>query len=226
MVDSLRVKWKTAVVDPGLRSGFQRLHRGRRHQGPDVESPRGQARGLRRASRRRKGRRASRHGRSRRQGSGRARRALSTQHIRPSKGCCRSGAFRRRRRRRRTHRPGLRHRAEAARRERGADRQRAASSTRSTTIRRTWCFSPRRSCSKSATLPMTSLNEKPGRTEALKYYRRVAEHYKLNIHQYRARDFHRLGMTATFSRYNRRKCRSIARAKLCLPPATTMFPTC
>jgi len=33
-------------------------------------------------------------------------------------------------------------------------------------------------------LPMTSLNEKPGRTEALKYYRRVAEHYKLNIHQY------------------------------------------
>jgi len=33
-------------------------------------------------------------------------------------------------------------------------------------------------------IPMTSLNEKPGRTEALKYYRRVAEHYQLNIHQY------------------------------------------
>jgi thioredoxin reductase (NADPH) len=33
-------------------------------------------------------------------------------------------------------------------------------------------------------LPMTSLNEKPGRTEALKYYRRVAEHYELDIHQY------------------------------------------
>jgi len=33
-------------------------------------------------------------------------------------------------------------------------------------------------------LPMTSLNEKPGRTEALKYYRRVAEHYGLDIHQY------------------------------------------
>ncbi len=33
-------------------------------------------------------------------------------------------------------------------------------------------------------MPMTSLNEKPGRTEALKYYRRVAEHYKLDIHQY------------------------------------------
>ncbi len=33
-------------------------------------------------------------------------------------------------------------------------------------------------------LPMTSLNEKPGRTEALKYYRRVAEYYHLDIHQY------------------------------------------
>src|SRR5436309_10536057 len=33
-------------------------------------------------------------------------------------------------------------------------------------------------------LPMTSLNDKPNRTEALKYYRRVADHYKLNIHQY------------------------------------------
>src|SRR3954470_20653676 len=33
-------------------------------------------------------------------------------------------------------------------------------------------------------IPMTAINEKPTRTEALKYYRRVAEHYKLNIHQY------------------------------------------
>lgn len=33
-------------------------------------------------------------------------------------------------------------------------------------------------------IPMTSLNEKPTRTEALKYYRRVAEHYQLCIHQY------------------------------------------
>jgi len=33
-------------------------------------------------------------------------------------------------------------------------------------------------------IPMTSLNEKPNRTEALKYYRKVAEHYRLNIHQY------------------------------------------
>src|SRR5450755_4441750 len=33
-------------------------------------------------------------------------------------------------------------------------------------------------------IPMTSLNEKPGRTEALKYYRRVADHYKLDVRQY------------------------------------------
>ncbi|HME07286.1 MAG TPA: YpdA family putative bacillithiol disulfide reductase [Bryobacteraceae bacterium] len=33
-------------------------------------------------------------------------------------------------------------------------------------------------------LPMTSLNEKPGRIEALKYYRRAAEHYQLKIRQY------------------------------------------
>jgi thioredoxin reductase (NADPH) len=33
-------------------------------------------------------------------------------------------------------------------------------------------------------IPMTSLNEKPNRTEALKYYRRVADHYQLDIRQY------------------------------------------
>lgn len=33
-------------------------------------------------------------------------------------------------------------------------------------------------------IPMTSLNEKPNRTEALKYYRRVAGYYGLRIHQY------------------------------------------
>jgi thioredoxin reductase (NADPH) len=33
-------------------------------------------------------------------------------------------------------------------------------------------------------IPMTSLNDKPGRIEALKYYRRVADHFKLDIHQY------------------------------------------
>ncbi len=33
-------------------------------------------------------------------------------------------------------------------------------------------------------IPMTSLGEKPTRTEALKYYRRVAEHFGLDIRQY------------------------------------------
>ena len=33
-------------------------------------------------------------------------------------------------------------------------------------------------------IPMTSLNDKPNRIEALKYYRRVAEYYHLNIRQY------------------------------------------
>lgn len=33
-------------------------------------------------------------------------------------------------------------------------------------------------------IPMTCLGEKPLRVEALKYYRRVAQHYQLDIHQY------------------------------------------
>jgi thioredoxin reductase (NADPH) len=33
-------------------------------------------------------------------------------------------------------------------------------------------------------IPMTSLNDKPNRTEALKYYRKVADHFHLNIRQY------------------------------------------
>jgi thioredoxin reductase (NADPH) len=33
-------------------------------------------------------------------------------------------------------------------------------------------------------LPMTSMYEKPTRTEALKYYRRVADYYKLRVNQY------------------------------------------
>ncbi len=33
-------------------------------------------------------------------------------------------------------------------------------------------------------LPMTSVNEKPNRTEALKYYRRAADHYHLDVRQY------------------------------------------
>ncbi len=33
-------------------------------------------------------------------------------------------------------------------------------------------------------IPMTSLNDKPNRNEALKYYRRVADHYRLDVRQY------------------------------------------
>jgi thioredoxin reductase (NADPH) len=33
-------------------------------------------------------------------------------------------------------------------------------------------------------IPMTSLYDKPTRTEALKYYRRVADYYHLDVHQY------------------------------------------
>ncbi|QOY89671.1 YpdA family putative bacillithiol disulfide reductase [Paludibaculum fermentans] len=33
-------------------------------------------------------------------------------------------------------------------------------------------------------IPMTSVGEKPVRVEALKYYRRVADHYGIDIHQY------------------------------------------
>jgi thioredoxin reductase (NADPH) len=33
-------------------------------------------------------------------------------------------------------------------------------------------------------IPMTSLNEKPNRHEALKYYRRVTQHFGLNVRQY------------------------------------------
>ena len=33
-------------------------------------------------------------------------------------------------------------------------------------------------------IPMTSLNDKPNKIEALKYYRRVADHYKLRVCQY------------------------------------------
>ena len=33
-------------------------------------------------------------------------------------------------------------------------------------------------------IPMTAMYDKPTRTEALKYYRRVADHYKLDVHQY------------------------------------------
>ncbi len=76
-------------------------------------------------------------------------------------------------------------------------------------------------------IPMTSLNEKPNRHEALKYYRRVADHYKLNIRQYERvdridgddGDFHvhttdRLGCTHVYRRaQNRAGHRLLRRAQ-------------
>jgi thioredoxin reductase (NADPH) len=64
-------------------------------------------------------------------------------------------------------------------------------------------------------IPMTSLNEKPNRIEALKYYRRVADHFKLDIHQYEkvdniagtdgAFDVHTTDRYGCQHRYNARK---------------------
>jgi thioredoxin reductase (NADPH) len=63
-------------------------------------------------------------------------------------------------------------------------------------------------------IPMTSIGEKPVRAEALKYYRRVADHYALDIHQYeRVTGF--LGSDGDFTVYthNRRgrPCEYVAR---------------
>jgi thioredoxin reductase (NADPH) len=63
-------------------------------------------------------------------------------------------------------------------------------------------------------IPMTSIGEKPVRAEALKYYRRVADHYALDIHQYeRVTGF--LGSDGDFTVYthNRRgrPCEYLAR---------------
>lgn len=63
-------------------------------------------------------------------------------------------------------------------------------------------------------IPMTSIGEKPVRVEALKYYRRVADHYALDIHQYeRVTGF--LGSDGDFTVYthNRRgrPCEYVAR---------------
>lgn len=63
-------------------------------------------------------------------------------------------------------------------------------------------------------IPMTSLNEKPNRTEALKYYRRVAEHFRLDIRQYERVD----GLTGEdgdfeVSTTDRLECRHLYRAR-------------
>ena len=77
-------------------------------------------------------------------------------------------------------------------------------------------------------IPMTSMYEKPTRTEALKYYRRVAEHYKLDIRQYERVD----RVTARTAPSRRSPpTGSAARtattpARSSWPPAIMMCPTC
>src|SRR5579864_9142854 len=63
-------------------------------------------------------------------------------------------------------------------------------------------------------IPMTSLNEKPNRAEALKYYRRVAEHFHLDIRQYERVD-RIAGADMDFQAFttDRRGCQRIYHAK-------------
>jgi thioredoxin reductase (NADPH) len=63
-------------------------------------------------------------------------------------------------------------------------------------------------------IPMTSLNEKPSRTEALKYYRRVADHFHLDIRQYERVD-ELTGEDGDFevSTTDRLQCRHLYRAR-------------
>ena len=78
-------------------------------------------------------------------------------------------------------------------------------------------------------IPMTSLNEKPNRTEALKYYRRVADHYKLDIRQYERVDRIEGGDNAFPVRHHRPPGLPpplSRRARSSWPPDTTTFRTC
>ena len=75
-------------------------------------------------------------------------------------------------------------------------------------------------------IPMTSMYEKPTRTEALKYYRRVAEHYKLDIHQYERVDAID-GVDGAFSiptTIVSAISTAIAQRRSLCPPVTMMYP--
>ena len=63
-------------------------------------------------------------------------------------------------------------------------------------------------------IPMTSLNEKPNRTEALKYYRKVADHFHLDVRQYEKVD-RIAGEDNAFEVYTTDKldCRHVYRAR-------------
>ena len=77
-------------------------------------------------------------------------------------------------------------------------------------------------------IPMTSLNEKPNRHEALKYYRRVAEHYRLDIRQYE-RVEQIAGTDNSFEIHAptiSAPATSTWRAKSCSPWGTMTYQTC
>ena len=78
LADSLRNKWKSAVVVLSFHRRRQCGHRGRSHQGPHVESAGRQAGGCGGTGHRRQRRRASGYGGRRRQGCGGARRCAGS----------------------------------------------------------------------------------------------------------------------------------------------------
>ncbi len=77
-------------------------------------------------------------------------------------------------------------------------------------------------------MPFSSPNQKPNRNEALEYYRKVAEHYKLDVRQYENVERVDWPATATlpFTQQIASAARSsIARANSSSPPATTICRT-
>ena len=230
LVDSLRNKWKTAVVvlattedsNVSIISGVTKDLTAKVHAGKLV--------GVDRASRRRQRRRASGYGRSRRQGSFRA-----AESARRRLHQCRGDAVRvaeepivrRRHRRRRSH--GLACGIELKRRGVRAvliDKGCVVNSIYHYPNNMVFFTTPE--LLEIGDIPMTSLNDKPVRAEALKYYRRVADHYKLDIRQY-VRVENITGEDGAFVTHavDAHGCpRQYASKKSFSPWATTMCPTC
>ena len=77
-------------------------------------------------------------------------------------------------------------------------------------------------------MPFSTPNQKPTRVEALEYYRKVAEHYSLNVRPYQTVERVTGGDGAfavhTSDRFGRPS--STVRASSSSPPATTICPTC
>ena len=76
-------------------------------------------------------------------------------------------------------------------------------------------------------MPFSSPNQKPTRSEALEYYRKVAEHYALDVRQYETveRVTGSDGDFAVHTQTASAAAHRIARANWSSPPATTICPT-